>query len=123
MSFTETKDVILSRLLPGPIAIQENGINGRLFVDGNLGGNRLLFRFLFDKTDEIVPVFLEVCIAGKRYRYLLSGRDLTNPMVKSPVLIPDASIADGLEILNVSPLVSVFKRKSEISGIEPLSGS
>jgi len=51
---------------------------------------------------------LEVRIAGKHYRYLLSGRDLTNPMVKSSVLTPNANIADGLEILGVKPLVSVF---------------
>jgi len=109
MPFAETHDAILSRLLPGPIAIQENGIAGRLFVDGNLEANRLLFRFLFDKPDEVVPVFLEIRIAGKHCQYLLSGRDLTNPMVKSQVLAPDASIADGFEILSVSPLVSVNK--------------
>jgi hypothetical protein len=108
MQFVTNHDAILSRLLPGPIAIQENGIAGRLFVDGNLEGNALLFRFLFDKPDEIVPVYLDVRIAGKDYRYLLSGRDLTNPMVKSPVLTPDASIADGLEIMGINPLVSVF---------------
>jgi len=108
MPFDETQDVILSRLLPGPIAIHVNGIKGRLFVDGNIGGNRLLFRFLFDKPDEIVPVYLDIRIAGKDYRYLLSGRDPANPMVKSHVLTPDANIADGLEIMGIKPLVSVF---------------
>ena len=110
MPCAETQDVILSRLLPGPIVIHENGVEGRLFVDGNLAANRLLFRFLFDKPDEVAPVFLEIRITGKHYRYLLSGRDLTNPMVKSPVLTPDTSITDGLEILSVSPLVSVSKK-------------
>jgi len=105
MKCTETHDAVLSRLLPNPLIIRENGICGRLYVDGNLEGNRLLFRFLFDKPEELAPVFLEARIAGKHYRYLLSGRDLANPMVKSPVLIPDANIADGLEILGVRPFV------------------
>jgi len=106
MPCEETQDFVLSRLLPGPIVIHENGIEGCLFVDGNLAANRLLLRFLFDKPDEVAPVFMEINIAGKHYRCLLSGRDLSNPMVKSPVLTPDASIADGIEILSVSPLVS-----------------
>jgi len=106
MKYTEIQNAVLSPLLSNPIVIRENSISGRLFVDGNLEGNRLLFRFLFESHEEIVPVFLETRIAGKYYRYLLSGRDLTNPMVKSPVLTPDANIAEGLEILSVRPLVS-----------------
>jgi len=114
MLFTETsQDAVLSGLLPGPIAIKENGIAGRLFIDGNLGDNRLLFRFLFDRPDEVAPVFLDIRIAGKHYRYLLSGRDLTNPMVKSPVLTPDTGIAAGFEILGVSPFVSIVKKEQE----------
>jgi hypothetical protein len=66
-----------------------------------------MFRFLFDEPEEIVPVFLELTIAGNHYQYLLSGRDLTNPMVKSPVLTPDTSIAAGLEILGISPIISL----------------
>ena len=108
MPFDKTYDAILSRLSPAPVVIRENGIAGRLFIDGNLEMNCLLFRFLFDKPDEIVPVFLEVRIAGKHYRYLLSGRDITNPMVKSSVLTPDVCIAEGFEILSVKPLVSNF---------------
>ena len=112
MPCTEMKDAVLSRLLPNPITVQENGIAGRLFVDGNLGGNCILFRLLFNKPEEIVPVFLEIRIAGKYCRYLLSDRDLTNPMVKSTVLFPDADIAGGLEVLGVSPLVSVSEKKT-----------
>jgi len=108
MQFVKNQDAILSRFLPAPVVIHENGIAGRLFVDGNLEGNSLLFRFLFDEPDEIVPVFLDIRIAGKLYRYLLSGRDPANPMVKSPVLTPDANIAEGIEIMGIKPLVSVF---------------
>jgi hypothetical protein len=110
MHCDEIRDTFLSRLLPGPVEFRENGISGRLFVDGNLKENCILFRFLFDKPEELAPVFLEIRIAGKYYRYLLSGRDLTNPMVKSPVLTPDAAIAEGLEILSVRPLVSAPKK-------------
>jgi hypothetical protein len=102
----DIQNAALSRLLPSPVEFRENGISGRLFVDGNLERNCLLFRFLFERQEEIVPVFLDIRIAGKHYQYLLSGRDLTNPMVKSPVVFPDTSIAEGLEILNIKPLVS-----------------
>jgi len=100
-------EALLSRLLSTPVAIRENGVSGRLFVDGNIEGNRLLFRFLFDNREEVAPVFLETRIAGQRFQYLLAGRDLTNPMVKSPVVFPDAAVAEGIEILCVKPFVSV----------------
>jgi hypothetical protein len=120
MACTAIQDAVLSRLLPNPIAIRENGLAGRLFVDGNLDGNCLLFRFLFDEPEEIVPVFLEISIAGKYYRYLLSGRDLTNPMVKSPVLTPDTAITEGLEILSVSPLISVSEKTNASKGAQSI---
>ena len=110
MPSIEIQDAILSPLLPNPVVINENGIEGLLFIDGNIGGNCILFRFLFDQPDKIVPVFLEVRIAGKQYRYLLSGRDLCNPMVKSPVLFPEANIAEGIELLSVRPLVSKINK-------------
>ena len=99
-------DKVLFRLLPEPITIRENGVSGRLFVDGNMEGNRLLFRFLFNSPEEVCPVFLDIRISGQRFRYLLAGRDLTNPMIKSPILFPDAAISEGIEVLGVKPFVS-----------------
>ena len=101
-------DTVLFRLMSKPITIRENDVSGHLFVDGNIEGNRLLFRFLFDNPDEVAPVFMETRIAGQRFRYLLAGRDITNPMVKSPVLFPEATLAEGIEILCVKPFISAI---------------
>lgn len=107
MNENTIQDAILSSLLPKPITYRENCIAGRLFIDGNISGNCILFRFLFDDPAQAVPVFLEAKIAGKHCQYLLSGRDPCIPMVKSPVLIPDASIAEGIEILGIRPIISI----------------
>jgi hypothetical protein len=120
--YFEIMNNILSGLIPGPIAINENGITGRLFADGNLEENCLLFRFLFDRPDEIIPVFLEIRIAGKYYRCLLSSRDPANPMVKSSILIPDSNISEGIEIQSVKPLVSMLrKNETDIGLVRQLS--
>jgi hypothetical protein len=111
MPYHETQDAALYHLTANPIFIRENGIMGRLFVDGNIHNNCLLFRLLFDDPGDVVPVVLKVRIGGKIYRYPLSGRDLTNPMVKSPVLKPDSHIEKGLRILTVRPLVSAYTKK------------
>jgi len=106
----------LARLLPQPIAMRENGVRGRLFVDGSAEGNCLLFRFLFDEPEEASPVFLDVGIAGRRFRYLLAGMDIANPMVKSPIVFPDAAVSEGVEILGVRPLVSAPEKAEKMAG-------
>jgi hypothetical protein len=102
---------MLYRLLPESVLIRENGLAGRLFVDGNINANCLLFRLLFDESEEVVPVMVSIRIEGETYGYVLSGRDPVSPMVKSSVLFPRGNIAGGLEITAVKPLVSVSAKK------------
>jgi len=103
---------VLSHLLPEPIAIQENDIHGYLLIDGNIEKNCLLFRILFTNPDKVVPVFLELKIGSKKYRYLLSNIDITNPMMKSPVVFPETAITEGIKILCVKPFLEKKVPKS-----------
>jgi hypothetical protein len=119
ISYDPPSTVMLYRLLPQPVVIRENGITGRLFVDGNIDANCLLLRLLFDDPEEVVPVMVSVRIGGGISHYALSGRDPAGPMVKSSVLFPRGSVAGSLEITAVKPFVSVSAKKSEKNGKNP----
>jgi hypothetical protein len=104
MTHSINQDTALYRLIPKPIIIHEKGIAGRLFVYGNLAHNYLMFCFRFDRPVEVSPLFLDVKINDKTWRYLCGIRDLTNPEMKTPILSPDFNIGDGIKTVSLEPV-------------------
>jgi hypothetical protein len=101
---------ILYPLVSHPIPVNSAGFSGRLFIDGNTESNCILFRFRFDKNSKPAPVFVSVNAAGKSYQFLCGIRDFTNPDMKSPVIEAKFSLSDGIELIEVAPLVNFSKK-------------
>jgi hypothetical protein len=96
-------------LIPRPISVTSAGISGRLFVDGNIESNRVLFRFRFDGGFAPVPLFVKLNIAGKTCRVFCGVRDFTNPDMKSGVLKPEFSLADRIEFAGIELIIGLVR--------------
>ena len=95
---------MLYQLIPNPITVCEPNFSGCLYIDGNISSNRLLFRFRFDRSEELTPLFITVLADEKSHRYICNRRDLTNPEIKSQVLSPDYQISKGFKVTKIEAL-------------------
>ena len=92
---------ILYSLISQPIQVHTGTLSGKLLVDGNITQNLLLFRFQFDTYSCITPLFIEVKVLQKVYRYFCDIRDFSNPIMKTPVIRPDFDMKNKIEILQI----------------------
>ena len=95
----------LYSLTPKPITISTGTLSGRLLVDGNIGENLLLFRFLFDIADDVAPLYIQIEVLEKVYLYFCDIRDFSNPVMKSPVIKTEFELKNKIKVLNVEPMV------------------
>jgi hypothetical protein len=92
-------------LIPRPLAVHTAGFSGRLFIEGSLESNHILFRFRFDNAAELAPLIVKLGAAGKTWRFLCDMRDFTNPDMKSLILKPAFSLASHVTFLGVESLI------------------
>ena len=100
--------ITLKSLIPHPIPVETDFISGELRVDGNIERNIIQFRFRFTNIPETAPVCLNICTAGKTYRYYctIPGND-PKEMV-SPVFNPEFSVGQCFNLAEIQPLVRFF---------------
>ena len=97
---------LLYPLIPQPINVRNDTFSGKLLIDGNMGTNTLLFRFMFDTAETVAPLCIHIGVLEKVYRFFCTVRDFTNPVMKTLVLNPEFSLEDGITIQKVEPFIS-----------------
>jgi hypothetical protein len=106
---------LLSSLIPKPIRISNDEVSGELFVDGNFEYKKLMFRFRFDKPDEVAPLLIQIeDTTGKSYQYCCNRYDFSNPVIKSRILHVEFPLCGGIRVLKVMPVVSYIRAMKKI---------
>jgi len=83
--------------------IRKREFSGKLLIDGDLQDNCILFRFLFDRTEMVHPLFIRIKAMpiihrkcpGRRYKqyaktftFGCNVPDSSNPVMKTRLLFP-----------------------------------
>jgi hypothetical protein len=104
---------LLSRLTPKPIYFNTGEVTGGLYIDGNLEYRRLLFRFKFERSEEMTPLFVEIETAeNKMYRYCCDLYDFNNPIIKSKILNVDFPLY-GIKVVKVMPIITYLQKEKK----------
>jgi hypothetical protein len=102
------KDIILYTLIPRPLSIKTDIVQGMLSIEGNIEHNIIHFRFVFSHKNETSPLCLVINVADSQYTYYCLIRDLDIGTVETPLFHPEFGIGQQFKITAVKPLVDFF---------------
>jgi len=103
--------------------IKKPEFSGKLLIDGDLHNNCIVFRYVFDKLEEVHPLFItiktlplsslerlsEACQEGKTYVFPCNIPDLSNSIMKTCLLYPEFLIKEHkIEIIGIDSQVCVY---------------
>jgi hypothetical protein len=97
----------LYRLIPKPIEIESGDFSGRLDIRGNIYFNEVLFKFIFNREEEVAPLVVRFEANGKEYRYRCLIHDKNNHAMMTPILRhPDFKVYEIIRPA-VEPLIQI----------------
>ena len=101
----------LYNLIPRPIPIKTESVEGKLLIEGNIEHNYIRFRFCFSDPKETAPLAVSVKAAGEKYIYNCIIRDYSKHEAQTAVFHPDFFTGQQFMITGVEPLVELAKKE------------
>ena len=98
----------LQSLIPFPVKINENGLEGELDFRYNREDNYMVISFKYsNKNHDPAPVIVYIDVFGNRYCYVLFIIDQYNKQVKTALFKPEYKIknGDGIQLRSIRPFV------------------